>query len=438
MKVWTASTRIRLFLILFLILTAYVIGSLSRGTPNLPIYEEWASEISKGLLFELYHIEDGQSTSTTIGELIVPYPPISLFVFWIFAQLSKVLTVGNFVSWGFIVNLSAVTATFFTAVVLSKSGKVFGSRTYLYFLASPVVFLLSPILGYQDALMTLFLVLGLHCLTRDHYALTGLFFGFALMSKQLSLMPIAAVIFVLLLQQKFHAFAKICGALLITILIVLSPFILTRNLFAYLESQALASVHTMLAAQTANFPYVITFIHRSIQEGFWEGLFMGGNGLRILDDQLRQLAYFGFAFIAGIVFLIWVIYFRRRFGLRAINYWQVVSMMIFAYYLFCAGVHENHIFMALPLLLCLPASIEIKKIYLAFSIALFLHLLISWGVGASFPDVTNYLSNSGSANTLGTLIAFLCYLYAFVQLWKFTPAVDSLISANNFDSRKGK
>ena len=433
-----ASTRIRLFVILFLILTAYVIGSLSRGTPNLPIYEEWASEISKGLLFELYHIEDGQSTSTTIGELIVPYPPISLFVFWIFAQLFKVLTVGDFVSWGFLVNLSAVTATFFTAAVLSKSGKVFGSRTYLYFLTSPVVFLLSPILGYQDALMTLFLVLGLHGLTQHRYALAGVFFGLALMSKQLSLMPIAAVIFVFLLQQKNLALAKICGALLTTILIVLSPFIVKGNLFAYLESQALASVHTMLASQTANFPYVITLTHRSIQDGFWGGLFLGGNGLRILDDQLRQLTYFGFAGIAGIVFLAWVVYFRRRFGLGAMNYWHVASMMIFTYYLFCAGVHENHIFMALPLLLCLPASREVKKIFLAFSIALFLHLLISWGIGASFPSVTSYLSNSGSANTLGTLISFLLYLYAFVQLWKLPPAVGSLTSANNFDSREGK
>jgi uncharacterized membrane protein len=431
-----ASARVRLLLILFMILIAYVLGSFSKGTPNLPIYEEWANDISKGLLLELYHIKDGQSMSASLGDLIVPYPPITLFVFWIFSQLTKIFITGGFVSWGFIVNLSAVTATFFTAAVLSISGKIFGSRTYLYFLASPVVFLLSPILGYQDALMTLFLVLGLHCLTRDRYALVGVFFGLALMSKQLSLMPIAAVIFVFLLQQKFLAFAKICGALLVTILVVLSPFIMTRNLIAYLESQALASVHTMLAAQTANFPYVITFIHRSIQEGFWEGLFIGGNGLRILDDQLRQLTYFGFALIAGIVFLIWVVYFRRRFGLRAMNYWHVASMMIFTYYLFCAGVHENHIFMALPLLLCLPASRQVKRIFLAFSIALFLHLLISWGIGASFPVVTSNLSNSGSANTVGTLVAFLLYLYAFVQLWKLPPALGSLMSAHNFDSRE--
>jgi len=421
---------------LFMILTAYVLGSFSKGTPNLPIYEGWANDISKGLLLELYHIKDGQSVSTTIGELIVPYPPITLLSFWIFAQLSKVFAMGGFASWGFIVNLSAVTATFFTAAVLSKSAKVFGSRTYLYFLASPAVFLLSPILGYQDALLTLFLVLGLHCLTRDRYALAGVFFGLALMSKQLSLMPIAAVIFVFLLQQKFLALTKICSSLLTTILIVLSPFIVKGNLFAYLESQALASVHTMLAAQTANFPYVITLTHRSIQEGFWEGLFLGGNGLRILDDQLRQLAYFGFAGVAGIVFLAWVVYFRSRFGLRSMNYWHVTSMMIFTYYLFCAGVHENHIFMALPLLLCLPASRAVKKIFLAFSIALFLHLLISWGIGASFPDVSNYLSNSGSANTVGTLVAFLLYLYAFVQLWKLPPAVGSLSSAHNFDSRQ--
>jgi hypothetical protein len=431
-----ASPRVRLLLLLFVILTVYVLGSFSKGTPNLPIYEEWANDISKGLLLELYHIKDGQSISASLGDLIVPYPPITLFVFWIFAQLSKVFGMGGFASWGFIVNLSAVTATFFTAAVLSKSGKVFGIRTYLYFLASPVVFLLSPILGYQDSLMTLFLVLGLHCLTQHRHTFSGVFFGLALMSKQLSLMPIAAVIFVFLLQQKYLALAKICGALLTTILIVLSPFIVKGNLFAYLESQALASVHTMLAAQTANFPYVITLTHRSIQDGFWEGLFLGGNGLRILDDQLRQLTYFGFAGIAGIVFLAWVVYFRRRFGLGAMNYWHFASMMIFTYYLFCAGVHENHIFMALPLLLCLPTSREVKKIFLAFSIALLLHLLISWGIGASFPSVTSYLSNSGSANTLGTLIAFLFYLYAFVQLWKLPPAVGSFSSADNFDSRQ--
>jgi hypothetical protein len=143
-----------------------LIGSLSKGTPNLPIYEEWAYKISEGLLFELYQVKDGLSLSVSLGNLIVPYPPITLLSFWFFARLSQLFTLFSPISYGLIANLSAVTATFLTAFILSKIGGLFGSRTALIFLASPVVFLFSPILGYQDSLMSLFLLIGIYSLVQ--------------------------------------------------------------------------------------------------------------------------------------------------------------------------------------------------------------------------------------------------------------------------------
>jgi hypothetical protein len=419
-------------------LTVYVIGAHSKGTPNLPIYEEWARDISQGLLFELYQVKDGLSISESLGNLIVPYPPITLLAFWLFTQMSKVFVLINHVSYGFIVNLSAVAATFATALGLSKFGRVFGSKTYFYFLFSPVVFLLSPILGYQDSLMVLFLLLGIHKLNQSRFIFAGIFFGLSLMTKQLSLMPLAAIALVLLLQRKWLPFTRILTSAILVVSFVLSPFILSGNLVAYVESQALASVHTMLAAQTANFPYLITIVHRMIQDGFWQGMSSGGNGLRIFDDQLRQLTYFGFALIAISVFCTWLLYFKRKHGLSLLSYWHVAAMMIFTYYLFCAGVHENHIYMALPILLCLPAASATKSVYVFFSTALFLHLIISWGIGGSFPTITNILSNSGTANSVGTLISLVLYFFSYIQLWRLPPGVDDISSANNFNSRQRK
>jgi hypothetical protein len=415
-----------------------LIGSLSAGTPNLPIYEKWASEISQGFLFELYQVKDGLSLSESLGNLIVPYPPITLLAFWLFAQMAQALVLIHPISYGFIVNVSAVAATFVTTFGLSKFGMAFGPRTYLYFLISPVVFLLSPILGYQDSLMVLFLLVGIYSLNQYRYLFAGIFFGLSLMTKQLSLMPIAGIALVLLLQKKWVPITRILLSTVLVFVVVLSPFILSGNLFAYVESQALASVHTMLAAQTANFPYLITIVHRIIQDGFWQGMSTGGNGLRIFDDQLRQATYFGFALIAISLFYSWVLYFKRKYGMSLFNYWHVATMMIFTYYLFCAGVHENHIYMALPILLCLPATAASKRVYVIFSAALFLHLIISWGIGASFPTITSFLSNSGTANSVGTLTSFLLYFFSYIQLWRLPPSAVEITSANNFDSRQGK
>jgi hypothetical protein len=48
------------------------------------------------------------------------------------------------------------------------------------------------------------------------------------------------------------------------------------------------------------------------------------------------------------------------------------------------------------------------------------------------------LSNSGTANSVGTLTSFLLYFFSYIQLWRLPPSVVEITSANNFDSRQGK
>ena len=407
---------------LFILLLVYLTGAVSQGTSNLQYYLNWAEGINEGNLFELYHIENGKSTSASSQNFIVPYPPLTVYFFWITYRVLFFLDPSKVSHAIFMVNSAALVGTLGIAAALTKFGRIFGNLSGYIYLLIPAVFLLSPLLSYQDSLMALFLLLGIHELRKDHSLSAGVFLAASLMCKQLSLMPIAGLVMVLVMQRRYLLLVKGGLAFIGVILAVLSPFILSKNIFAYFESQALASIHTMLSAQAANVPYLVSLLYRCGSLGLAKGIEAGGSGLRIADGDIRQSIYLGFGLLAILLFCYWLFSSYRRFGFANLDYFHVSIMMIFTYYLFSAGVHENHIFMALPLIFCLPATRCSKRVLLAFSIGLTVHLIACWGLGASFPNATEILSLSGAINTFTNLFVFCLYSYSYIKLWKMNPS----------------
>jgi hypothetical protein len=407
---------------LFLLLSVYLTGAISQGTSNLQYYLSWAEGIDQGHLFELYHIENGQSTSALSQNFIVPYPPLTVYFFWITYRVLFFLDPSKVSHAIFMVNSAALVGTLGIAGALTKFGRKFGNLSGFIYLLTPAVFLLSPLLSYQDSLMALFLLVGIHELCKDRSLSAGIFLAASLMCKQLSLMPIAGLVMVLVLQRKFRLLVKVGVAFIGFILAVLSPFIMSKNIFAYFESQTLASIHTMLSAQAANVPYLISLLYRCGSLGLANGIEAGGSGLRIADRGIRQSVYFGFGLLTILLFCYWLFSVYRRFGFANLDYFHVSIMMIFTYYLFSAGVHENHIFMALPLIFCLPSTRCSKRLLLAFSTGLTVHLLACWGLGASFPNATERLSLSGAMNTFTHILVFCLYSYSYIKLWKMNPS----------------
>ncbi len=398
------------------ILILYIFGLTSKGVMNIDFYIDWTRAIINGNLYEIYNIENGRSTSAENETLIVPYPPLSLYLLWLSAKFILFFFPESYASLLLACNLLAVSATFCTVFLIRFTNLNIFRNRYLLYLLSPTVFLLSPILGYQDSVMILFIVAGLLLIQSDKLFLGGVLFGAAIMAKQLAFMPVFSIFIFFLFRGELQKLVKWCLGIALSLILVLSPFIVSGNLFAYIESQVLASVHTMLAPQTANIPWLITLVYRVFTNGLSGGFAIGGNGLRIEDDVLRQLVYIGFGLTCILVFMFWFIRSIKKFGRNSIDIWSTSTMMILSYYLFAAGVHENHIFMAFAIILCVPSQKLVVKSYIALSTGLLVHLFTSWGLGRSFQDFSEATHLSLSYYSVCTLAVLAAYIFAFLQI----------------------
>ena len=67
---------------LFVVLASflYIVGIGSKGVMNVDFYVEWTRATVHGNLFEIYNVENGKSVSAENATLIVPYPPLSLYL----------------------------------------------------------------------------------------------------------------------------------------------------------------------------------------------------------------------------------------------------------------------------------------------------------------------------------------------------------------------
>jgi 4-amino-4-deoxy-L-arabinose transferase-like glycosyltransferase len=173
------------------------------------------------------------------------------------------------------------------------------SYTYLLF---PAVILISPILGFQDTIFSFFVILALLNISKSKFLLAGVVTGCAILSKQLALIPMFGIIFVVLIQQSKIRIAQFFTGLTCSVALILSPFLVNGRILSYLESQSLTSIHTMLSAQASNFPWLISLISRFVTLDFNEAVMLNGNGLRIADVTLRQFSYLAAGSIVFIIF----------------------------------------------------------------------------------------------------------------------------------------
>ncbi len=417
---WISNLDRRIFvsLLVTIFTFSYILGTRSGGNSNIQYYVSWAQDIFHQRLLDSYHIKDGRSISAEIGELVVPYTPLTLYFFYISARVVFLFSKESFSNYIVVVNSVAVLSTFLTAFSMRKIGANAGFNPGLIFLITPTVILFSPILGFQDSLMTLFLILGIYFATKQRFLLAGTLLACSIWTKQLALMPVVSIFLVYIIHRKWRLLLKLSIAAGVSTFMILFPFIISGNLRAYLESQALTSVHTMLSAQATNFPYLASLLMRIKMDGVTSGFSQGGYGLRLDDDLIRQTIYLSLGLTTVSLFVYWLYKYSKLSNFESMDLWLVASFMIFTYYIFNAGVHENHAFAALPMLLLINNRKLGLKLYLISSTGLGLHLLITSGLGSTFPQISQALTLSGSSATLTSLVVLISYLYCYRLLWQ--------------------
>jgi len=411
---------------LILVIILYFSQLKSAGTHNMSYYVLWAKSIVGGNLFDIYHATP-QSFSQNSDSLTVPYTPLSQYLIAGIAWLILRILSNTRETYILAINLTCVSFTFLTAILYFHSRKALNLNNPITYLLTPAVFLVSPILAYEDSIMSFFIVATLIALNRDKYLLGGLLAGCAVFSKQLALMPIVAICLLLIFSKRFYPFVRFSIGGLISSAIILAPFILTGNILWYFKAQSLTSVHTMASAQAANFPWLGSLIYRISTVGFLEGLNQGGNGLRISSDSLRQVGYLASGILTLSIFLMWAIYWGRRSGAQNLDLPLGVTVMIFSYHLFNFGVHENHIFMLLPTLYLISRIEKIRSVYRMVTLALSTILFLAYGFGSNSLVPDGISSSHPTIFTIAMGFCFVLFVAAFLRTVRINPS----FTANN-------
>jgi hypothetical protein len=412
---WGSQT---LYLVLVGCIYVLLIGS--KGTQNTFYFEDWIEGFVKGDFYSLYHVVPYQGILET-DNLTVPYPPFSLYVLGLVAKL-LILFGGEFPSVFLVAsNLTSVIFTFLTALLLGFWGKDKAISRPIIYLLTPAVFLISPILGYQDTIMSFFILAALLLAEKEKYLLAGIAASLAVFSKQLAVMPMFGLGLLILFSTNWRTIMRALVGFFSASAAILSPFLITGTVTAYFQAQALASVHTMMSAQNPNFPWLLSLISRIRTQGIFNSNSYSALPYHIDNQIWRQRIYLLFGALTIMIIMIYLLYWSRKIGRNNIAPLYVGAMAIGTYNLFSFGVHENHVFMLIPILFALTLNRMTKRIYLIVSAALTMNLLATGGLGmsvANFPLLTS--TNGAAYSGLGALCLF-AYAWAFYKLLRIKP-----------------
>ena len=414
----------------FFVLIGYLAFVSSKGTHNSDNFVMWISGFLDGDFFPLYHTVPYQGVLAS-ESLMVPYPPLSLYILGVVAKVIVFFAGDSSNAILIATNLTSIIFTFMTAGLLAFLGRTYSIMSPVLYLLTPVVFLISPILGYQDSIMSFFVLAAFIAAEKKSWALSAAMAAMAVLTKQLAVMPIFGLGLIVLLTLQWRIIIRFTITFLLISATILSPFILTGTLPAYFRAQGLASVHTMMSAQNPNVPWLIGQISRIIDHGIFNAESYSALPLRIVNDNLRQFLYLSFGAFSALFILFWFFYWMKKLDGFQISPIFAGALAISSYNLFSFGVHENHAFMLMPILFAVVGNRQNRKIYVLASTALAINLIATSGLGRSLPSVPVLIYESGFLYCLVSMICLVLYTLALWELWKTRPTLQPLPGKNH-------
>jgi hypothetical protein len=269
--------------------------------------------------------------------------------------------------------------------------------------------------------MSAALLVAVICFEKEKYLTAGLLSSIAIFSKQLAVMPIFAIIVCYIISRKYKSIMHFTVGFSASSILILSPFILTGNLVGYLHSQSQASVHTMFSANYPNFPWLVGVFYKILQSGFHTDFSALTSPTTIQQNSMREAAYLGFSCVSLLIILIWAAKWKSWDVENEISPAFSATTGIFAYSYMSFGVHENHVYMILPLLLLISCHMNSIKIYALVSMLICINWLFLFGLGNSFPILIGINTTFPQLYFYFSIIFFILNTYAFKLFFKIPP-----------------
>ncbi len=423
---------------------AYTVESVKGGLVNIygkqdgVIVEQYKKGISiRNILHDTQNIWTYEGYKSAKSTYDYPQPPIYIYSLYLTGLLYSFIdtNLSNNRIFNFFLNLDPILSSFFIVIILykfvSKLTNVHEARAIglLYWL-NPLVLLNSPIQGYRDALMAMFVLLSIINVYKNNLNFSWIFLVLGMATKPQGILIFPIVLFSGLFQ---HSIKKNVIAWIVAIgssVIIASPFITSQHGLSMLLGMASISRVTVALSGTPNIWLILQYII--------EVLYSVGRNVPIFDAvfgysfkhvMIKQfyiqsgfnLEWVGYTLL--IVFTAVNIYFLRTALKKKNNFYIFLAgvIQIYAYVMLRVGVQINHYFSLIPLFTVI--LVKYKKMFPNFIILVSIYItydLLFYGLGRDFTGVYLFLEQKYLLWMINILAAINIgvFLTLSQQVWK--------------------
>lgn len=376
------------------------------GTEDVQVWKTWSYGAVHGIT-SMYGVGGQPPVRGVVSwgnaHTTVDYPPVTLAGLSVVGRAyrlvdpsftdSRLLTAFIKLS---ILLMDAIACGLLWLLVRRMAGETAARRAALFYWLNPAVILDGAILGYLDPWMAVPILAALVAAHSGAAVICGaaLAIGFLLKVQAVFAVPVAALLLWHAARQPLRAsLVAACSAVSVAMMTLL-PFILRGALPNLAQGVGSLLRHDMLSATAANAWWIVTWMLRAsyavADMGAWAAWTMP---VRILGvRRFMELGYpnprpVGAALVVAAA--VWAFY-RARVALVGGSSPVLVlaagAFALHAYFMLAVQVHENHLYLALPLLAAV-AAIEprYRAVAGAISVIITLNLLLFYGVGRDFP-----------------------------------------------------
>jgi Gpi18-like mannosyltransferase len=239
----------------------------------------------------------------------------------------------------------------------------------LAFWLNPAAVLITPVLGYVDALFALPALASLVAASNGHPALAGGMLAIAVLTKPQAVLfvPVVGLAVLGWTQARrwlpaLQAPALAAAAAAVTGGVVLAPVVAAGAWPNFLQAMASFSRHDMLSGQAANVWWIVTYVMRAayaVAEMGVAGAYLSPVRRPLGITRIVELGYPNprlAATLAVTAAIGWALWRGRRVRdlprLALLGAWSV-----YAYFMLSVQVHENHFYLMLPALALAAAAL---------------------------------------------------------------------------------
>ncbi len=378
------------------------------GTPDTMVWKIWSYNGARLGATRLYGVGGNPPERRLLeygGEATtVDYPPLSLYEFSAAGHIIRALrpTFPNDAILGASLKLLPVLAEVGLAILLLRVGSRGAALAYWL---NPAAILNASYLGYTDSLFVLPAVAALVAADVGWLEVAGGLFGAALLTKVQAIL--IGPVFLLILLPGFGRLVRFAAGMVYVAIAAIAPFVFAGAAPNMLQALASLTHHDMLSGYAANVWWIVTYLIRASYAvgdlGAWAAFTMPVRILaitRTLEIGLPNPR--PFAMMLVLITFIWAVRkakVGRTLSGRAADspatatparmsgppdvcqLSAVGAFLVHAYFVLAVQVHENHLFMAIPLLaLAASGRPAFRPILIAVSAIAALNFNLFYGI----------------------------------------------------------